>query len=521
MAGIAGLVAAMTACSSSAPKDPPRGSSIADLVAQADAAPTPTLAWEPCAAPLVGKVCATAQVPIDYAKPDGPKLGLAVLKQPAKDPAHRIGTLFTASGGPGGSGFEDAAGGEILPGPLAERFDIVTFDQRGIGRSGKIRCFPNDEAAQQFWSRATLPPVNAEQERATEALSREFAAACGANAGELLAHVTTADAARDMDLLRRAVGDAKLTYEGGSYASYLGEVYGALFGERVRALQLTAMIDPDGYTNDSIARQRDSALGTEQTAAEFLRQCALAGRDRCAFGAEPGADPTAITARNKAVLDKVRQGGVTVGHGEQARTFSATKIMAANTGLLYNSYEGWDELAQLMVNLERGAEGDPALVAGLIEGPANEYQPDFMAAFSAITCADAPVPRDPGIWPEKAREFAKDAPNYGPYWFYLVQSCASWPSPAQGYPQRFTGPWKFHNETPALLINNRFDPITSLAFAQAAEQQLGNARLVVTEGAGHTPPGTCYQRIRDEYLIDLRVPPAGFTCTPERKPFSE
>ncbi|MGW4091041.1 alpha/beta hydrolase, partial [Nocardia sp. NPDC004718] len=142
-------------------------SAVADLVAQADAAPTPRLEWARCAEPELSRFqCATAQVPVDYAHPDGPALGLAVVRQQATDPQRRIGTLFSAVGGPGGSGLRWAAKGELFGGELARRFDVVTFDQRGVGRSGQVRCFADAEQQRRFWSGAPLPPVRPEQERA-------------------------------------------------------------------------------------------------------------------------------------------------------------------------------------------------------------------------------------------------------------------------------------------------------------------------------------------------------------------
>ncbi|WP_406269088.1 alpha/beta fold hydrolase [Nocardia sp. NBC_00881] len=192
--------------------------------------------WAPCAEQELSRFqCATAVVPLDYAHPEGPTLSLAVLRQPASDPELRIGTLFAGVGGPGGAGFRWAAGGELLGGEIARRFDVVTFDQRGVGRSAQVRCFANAEEQQRFWSRVSIPPANPEQERDAARASRELAVGCAAHSGALLGHLTTVDVARDLDLLRRAVGDPKLSYEGGSYASYLGEVYGALFGDRVRA----------------------------------------------------------------------------------------------------------------------------------------------------------------------------------------------------------------------------------------------------------------------------------------------
>ncbi|WP_063018896.1 alpha/beta hydrolase [Nocardia niwae] len=502
-------------------------SAVADLVAQADAVPTPRLDWAPCADPSLSRFhCATAQVPVDYAHPDGPTLGLAVVRQQATDPQRRIGTLFSAVGGPGGSGLRWAAGGELVSGELARRFDVITFDQRGVGRSGQVRCFADAEQQRRFWSGTWLAPANTEQERAAEAAGRELAAGCAAHGGALLGHLTTVDAARDLDLLRRAVGDDQLTYEGGSYASYLGQVYGALFGDRVRALHLVSMIDPDAYTNDTRRAVADTAAGTEEVLGEFLRLCAEAGRERCAFAAQSDAvagaggpvRPSDLRARNDAVLQRLREAPLVVGAGERARTVTYSEVLSSHALLLYDPERGWPALAELLVELERGPAGNPETVGEVLSATA---QPDdSLDSYTAISCADNIFTRNPAEWAEVARDLAVVSPTYGTFWLALRQPCAYWPAPPEGYAQRYTGPWILRSDTPALLVNNRFDPATPLGAARRAQQELVNARLVVVEdGYGHAPLGECTRKLRERYLVDLQLPAPGGTCRPDELPF--
>ncbi|WP_281876861.1 alpha/beta hydrolase [Nocardia sputorum] len=504
-------------------------SAVAELVAQADAAPTPRLDWAPCADPGLSRFqCATAQVPVDYARPDGPTLGLAVVRQQATDAQRRIGTLFSAVGGPGGSGLRWAAEGELLGGELARRFDVITFDQRGVGRSGQVRCFADTEQQRRFWSGTWLAPANPEQERAADAASRELAAGCAAHGGALLGHLTTVDAARDLDLLRRAVGDAQLTYEGGSYASYLGQVYGALFGDRVRALHLASMIDPDAYTNDTRSAVADTAAGTEEVLGEFLRLCADAGPERCAFaarsdavlgaGAGEPARPADLRARNDAVLQRLREAPLVVGSGGRTRTVTYAEVLSSHALLLYDPERGWPALAQLLAELERGPAGNPDAVGEIFSATA---QPDdFLDSYTAISCADNAFPRDPGQWAAMAKDLAGISPTYGAFWLALHQPCAFWPAPPEGYAQRYTGPWILRSDTPALLMNNRFDPVTPLGAARRAQQELVNARLVVVEdGYGHTPLGECTRKLRERYLVDLQLPAPGATCRLDELPF--
>ncbi|MFD6155799.1 alpha/beta hydrolase [Nocardia sp. NPDC060256] len=529
---VAALAATLAASGCGAPKK--HEQAVADLVAQADAAATPRLDWAPCQEKTLSKLqCATAAVPVDYAHPDGPTLALALVRQPATDQSRRIGTLFSAAGGPGGSGIHWASTGPMFPGEIARRFDVVTFDQRGVGRSSPVRCFADAEADQRFWAGAAIPPVNAEQEAAQARFSRDLSADCAANSAALLPHLTTVDAARDLDLLRRAVGDKRLTYEGGSYASYLGEVYGAIFGDRVRALSLSSMIDPDAYTSDTRAEVAAAATGTDEVLSEFFRLCAQAGQSRCAFATKAQADPIGqlrsdqkasdgadLRARDITLLDRLRQGPVVVGEGEHAKTVSYANVISPHTLMLYDPKDGWPALAQLLAELERGAAGNPDIVRSILD--ANAVPPGFLDSFIAISCADNTFPREPEQWPTMAKELGTDNATFSSFWLYLRQPCASWPTPQGGYPQRYAGPWILRSDVPALLFNNRFDPVTPLTAARKAQQALVNARLVVIEGGyGHDTTVDCTRRLQERYLIDQQLPAPGATCKADRAPFTD
>jgi pimeloyl-ACP methyl ester carboxylesterase len=215
-------------------------------------AAVPELDWGSCAAEgegLEAFQCATAVVPLDYDRPKGRQITLALARLPASDPSRRIGSLFLNPGGPGGSGVDMVLqGGPFLfSDEVRARFDLVGFDPRGIIRSTPLRCYETfDEAI------ADLPPfqfpVTREEERIKIRSDRALARACAEWGGPILDHMSTANVARDMDLLRRAVGDARLSYAGYSYGSYLGATYANLFPGKVRALVVDGVLDPVAWS---------------------------------------------------------------------------------------------------------------------------------------------------------------------------------------------------------------------------------------------------------------------------------
>jgi pimeloyl-ACP methyl ester carboxylesterase len=208
--------------------------------------PVPVLAWTDCGG---GLQCATAAVPLDYRRPRGERISVALARLPASDPAHRIGSLFINPGGPGGSGIGFLQGaGQLFPAPVRARFDIVGFDPRGVGLSTPVRCFDSVVEQQAFFARFGLFPVTDREWRAAIAASQGFDRRCAERNAAILPHLSTANVARDLDLLRQAVGDRMLSYLGLSYGTYLGATYANLFPDRFRALVLDGVVDPVDYS---------------------------------------------------------------------------------------------------------------------------------------------------------------------------------------------------------------------------------------------------------------------------------
>ena len=231
----------------------------------AEAADTPTLHWTDC---QDGFDCATATVPLNYHRPDDAQIDLALIKLPAADPSKRIGTLFVNFGGPGQSGVDRLRQRGRWPwlfsDELRSRFDLVSWDQRGVSRSAGVRCFPDATEQSRILGASPGLPVDTQGEQELFAWSREFADRCANVAGRILDHASTANSARDLDLLRRAVGDATLNYHGLSYGTQLGAVYLNLFPARVRAMVLDGSIDFEGNVNGHGTEGATEPLNTRQ-----------------------------------------------------------------------------------------------------------------------------------------------------------------------------------------------------------------------------------------------------------------
>ncbi len=500
-------------------------------------AAVPELDWGPCEAPTAEQEaelreyeCATAEVPLSYRDPDGQSVELALGRLPAADPARRIGTLFWNPGGPGGSGRIPP---EFSP-ELHRRFDIVGFDPRGIAASTPIRCFASNEEARDLlgWDF----PITLAQERDVVDRSRRATERCAENGGPLLAHMSTANVARDLDLLRQAVGDVGLTYLGFSYGTHVGQVYANLFPDRVRALTLDAVIDPLEWTagrgpGDELVPselRNGSFLGARDALRSFLAACA--GDARCAFR-EEGVD---LERKFRRLLGRLRTRALTLtapdGGAEQV---TYQDLAGLTLGALYdasNSPELADTLQALWVASEQRAAGaaprirlrDPDLVLDAPALPARQdpdappIQPE---GTSAVLCLDSPNPRNPWLWPRYARRADRVAEPFGSVWMWSSLPCATWPATDE---DRYAGPWDRRTAAPVLLVGNRLgDPATAYEDAQTTERVMGDARLLSVDTFGHTAFGSsaCVVRRVERYLIAGVLPRPGAVCRPDRGPF--
>lgn len=480
---------------------------VATSAAGADA---PAVAWADCGG---GFQCATIGVPLDYDRPREQQISLAMIRLPAADQAHRLGTLFVNFGGPGGSGVDllrQRSGWPwLFSAALKARFDLVSWDTRGVNHSTAARCFATLAEQQAFFGRQPAFPVGRVQERTYYADAAELGRRCRQRAGDLLDHLSTANTARDLDLMRRAVGDARLSYLGLSYGTHVGATYANLYPTNVRAMVLDGALDfignATGHGTDGTRLPIDTRQGVPRGIAEtfqqFLTRCDTAGPDRCAFAGGAAGKFARLTATAR--QHPIRLDG---------QDWSYATIVGTVTGNLATP-SAWASLADLLQRLHNSATARAAYTT------VAEAYDNGAEAFYATNCVDSDVPHAPAIYSRLAITEEQRVPYFGPIGVFDYMPCAFWPARDT---DRYTGPWDRWTSAPILVVNNRYDPFTPLHGAQDATSELARARLFIIEAAGHTgmyAPSTCGEHVKRTYLFTTDLPPAAITCTADNDPF--
>ncbi|MFD5424802.1 alpha/beta hydrolase [Streptomyces sp. NPDC127084] len=478
---------------------------------------TQTLDWKPCSeAP--GFECATIRVPLDHRAPGGRTIELAVIKRKATGPGRRVGTLFYNPGGPGGGGTEDLPlSYEAFPEEVRQRFDIVSWDPRGVGSSTAVRCFDSPQEAYEWAARSAGGfPVDAQERKVWFDEYADLARRCEKRDPELLRHVSTADTARDLDRLRQAVGEQRLSFFGVSYGTLLGATYANLFPDRVRAMVLDANLDPgawfgrgaDGEPLLTTFQRTDSDLSAAATLRRFLDLCGRTDTEHCAFSA---GSPSATRAKYEQLLRRLEQRPES-SRGEQE---GWTYAVAVGTTFehLYTVHPAWTELAETLEELWQGRTPEEAA-----SPPVPLPYPGF-EQIEAIRCSESPSPRDPLRYQSLADLGYRRAGDLGRLIPWSTSACAVWQASAA---DPYRGPWN-RPTAPVLVVNSTFDPVTPHQNAVAMTRELANAHLLTVKGYGHTALAnlsTCADEYESRYLIDGTLPPAGAVCTQDIPPFT-
>lgn len=495
---------------------------VSGLAAGAGAAPiasaapaVPTLNWASCDS---GFQCATAQVPLDYQQQAGPTISIAVLRHQATDPAHRLGTLFVNGGGPSeqlGSFVEQYP---EIPASFRADYDIVDFDPRGFGYSSAVQCFPTEDAEQNFLAAADEEfPYGQPQIATWDQTWSAFDATCAqTNAGSgLLRHDSTADVARDMDLLRQAVGDPVLNYVGLSYGTLLGDIYANLFPNNVGRMVLDGNVNAVALTDEGAGLPEFIRDGTAQASAQslnvFLADCGAASTTQCAFSA---GSPSSTQAKFTTLLSRLTANPVSV------NGLPPDCGYACVTGaLVLSRVADWQQSASILQTLWLASTGN-ANTNGSAKPRTSPPDPVYIGQEQnlAVLCSDAPEPQDPRVYSALAGPIAAKYGPMGLKWLWPTEPCAGWPHGSDAY----TGPWNKPTANTILLLGNTGDPDTAYAGSVAMSHYLGNARLLTVDGNGHTEfsnPSACADAYEQSYLLTGTLPPAGTVCQQNINPF--
>ncbi len=461
----------------------------------------PKLDWTDCGD---GFQCSTARVPLDYNRPHGKKIALALIRKPASDPAHRIGHLFFHEGGSG----QNIAAIRAIPPPafgLFSRFDFIGFDQRGVGHSkpAVASCGANPAFGTPY------PTPQAIDERAFLKDMQRYTRACEQANRDLLPHLSSANSARDLELLRIAVGDDKLTYLGASFGTAVGATYASLFPGRARAMLLDSAMDVSQYLLRPIADWREYSAGHEEALKRFVDGCA-ANQVGCGFGgADPGRALDQLLARLEEQplpsSDPSVPGTLTADH---ARTAIAS---ALRRRIL------WPVLS---TGLAAAEAGDPSVLLSL-SGADVSADTASDAYLTALYAVDQDYPRlPPKAYFKVAARAYEDSPHFWTWSSYTNLVHAFWPAEDRS---AFRG--DIRNPpyaAPALVIGMTHDPATPYAAAQALTTDLGNARLLTFDADGHFAVGAldpCVLGHAIAYLEDQVLPPKGTVCVQQGEAF--
>ena len=486
----------------------------------------PVLHWRSCDA---GFQCATARVPLSYRDPGGAAISIAVVRHLATDPARRIGTLFFNGGGPNEQIESFVAGFGQFPAAIRARYDIITFDPRGFGYSTAIRCFPTMAAENKFLGSLPAFPVGAGQDAAWERTWARFDAQCARRNGSLLDHDTTADVARDMNLLRQAVAAPVLNYIGLSYGTGLGATYANLFPATTGHMILDGNLNPAAWTQPAavaptwLRQHSDQASAASMQA--FLDLCGKRTTAACAFSA---GTPAATRAKWAALLRRLRRHPVTIGTPPQTYTY-ADAVAAVNASL--GPVSQWQSSASVLQQLWVASTAGRPSTAASPAAPAQASPPATAATLPpgfytgweqslAVLCSDSPNPRDPAAYSAAGRWVYPRLGAFGLEAAWKTEACADWPAAAAQ--DRYSGPWNRPTATTILVLGNTGDPIVPLQDSAAMSRDLARARLLTVDGYGHTElgnPSACATDYEIRYLLTGALPPPRTVCEENATPF--
>ncbi|MFF0590771.1 alpha/beta hydrolase [Streptomyces sp. NPDC003781] len=463
------------------------------------------LAWRDCGVP--GFQCATMKAPLGYAEPGQGDVRLAVARKKATGPGKRLGSLLVNPGGPGGSaiGYLQQYAGIGYPAKVRAQYDMVAVDPRGVARSEPVECLDGREM-DAYTQTDVTPDDAAETDKLVDAY-KEFAEGCGADAPKLLRHVSTVEAARDMDVLRAVLGDEKLTYVGASYGTFLGATYAGLFPDRAGRLVLDGAMDP------SLPARRlnlEQTEGFETAFQSFAKDCVR--QPDCPLGGK-NTSPDQVGKNLKSFFDDLDAKPLPAGDADGRKLTESL----ATTGVIAAMYDegAWQQLRESLTSAIKEKDGAGLLVLSdsYYEREADGGYSNLMFANAAVNCLDLPAAFSS---PDEVRaalpEFEKASPVFGEGLAWSSLNCAYWPVQPTGEPHRIEAA----GATPIVVVGTTRDPATPYRWAEALSDQLSSGRLLTYEGDGHTAYGrgsSCIDSAINTYLLSGTAPEDGKRCS--------
>ncbi|MEU8730656.1 alpha/beta hydrolase [Streptomyces tendae] len=463
------------------------------------------LAWRDCGVP--GFQCATMKAPLDYAKPGEGDVRLAVARKKATGPGKRLGSLLVNPGGPGGSaiGYLQQYAGIGYPAKVRAQYDMVAVDPRGVARSEPVECLDGPEM--DAYTRTDVTPDDAGERDELVDAYKEFAEGCGADAPKLLRHVSTVEAARDMDVLRAVLGDEKLTYVGASYGTFLGATYAGLFPDRTGRLVLDGAMDP------SLPARRlnlEQTEGFETAFQSFAKDCVR--QSDCPLG-DKDTTPDQVGKNLKSFFDDLDAKPLPAGDSDGRKLTESL----ATTGVIAAMYDegAWQQLRESLTSAIKEKDGAGLLILSdsYYEREADGGYSNLMFANAAVNCLDLPAAfSSPDEVRDALPEFEKASPVFGEGLAWSSLNCAYWPVKPTGEPHRIEAA----GATPIVVVGTTRDPATPYRWAEALSDQLSSGRLLTYEGDGHTAYGrgsACIDSAINTYLLSGTAPADGKRCS--------
>lgn len=460
------------------------------------------LSWRECGVP--GFDCTTMKAPLDYEHPESGDIDIAVARRKATDPGKRLGSLVVNPGGPGGSGigYLQAYAAIGYPAQVRAAYDMVSFDPRGVDRSSPVECLTGP--AMDKYTQVDQTPDDAAEKALLVASFKEFAAACQARSQRILPHVSTVDAARDMDVLRAALGDEKLAYVGASYGTFLGATYAQLFPGRAGRLVLDGAMDP---SRPALELNRDQTEGFETAFRAFAADCAK--QSDCPLGQ---GGPDAVAERLKAFFRKADAQPVPT--TDRARPALGEAL--ATTGVIAALYDenAWPQLREALTAAIKNDDGDGllALADSYYEREPDGKYANLMSANAAVNCLDQPPAFDgPDAVDKALSSFTKASPVFGAGLAWASLNCTYWPAKATGT----AGALNAKGAPPIVVVGTTRDPATPYKWAKSLADQLDSGVLLTYDGDGHTAYGRgseCIDSAINRYLLEGTPPKDGKKC---------